>query len=91
MTLCVRVLQDWSIAVQGFLRAAESYRLADMLDSAANAFKEAGSHMIQSDQFSHDDIISVLDECLSLTDRITDPRILGNDFLFKGSTDHLID
>lgn len=74
---CLGVFQDWSLAVQGFLRAAESYRLAAMLDSAAHAFKEAGSHMIQSDQFSHDDIISALTECLSLADQITDMRILG--------------
>lgn len=71
-------LQDWSLAVQGFLRAAESYKVETMLDSAAGALKEAASHMIQSDQFSHDDIIAVLTECLSLTDRITDQRILGN-------------
>lgn len=44
--------------------------------------------MIQSDQYNHDDIISVLEECLSLTDRTSDQRILGNDFLFKGSTIH---
>lgn len=88
--MCVCVLQDWSLAVQGFLRAAESYRVAAMLDSAANAFKEAGSHMIQSDQFSHDDIIGVLTECLSLTSRITDLRILGNVFAFKGLSDRLI-
>lgn len=72
------VLQDWSLAVQGFLRAAESYKVVDMLDSAAAALKEAGNHMIQSDQFSHDDIISVLTQCQSLTDSITDPRTLGN-------------
>ncbi|XP_045898081.1 tetratricopeptide repeat protein 24-like, partial [Micropterus dolomieu] len=81
LSLCV---QDWPLAVQGFLRAAESYRLAAMLDSAAAALKEAGSHMIQSDQFSHNDIIGVLTECLSLTESITDPRILGELYLSVG-------
>ncbi|XP_041798631.1 tetratricopeptide repeat protein 24 isoform X3 [Chelmon rostratus] len=76
--------QDWSLAAQGFLRAAESYRVAAMLDSAAAAFKEAVNHMIQSDRFSRDDINSVLTECLSLTDRITEPRILGELYLSVG-------
>lgn len=71
--------QDWSLAVQGFLRAAESYKMADMLHSAAAALKQAGNHMIQSQQFSSDDITGVLDECLSLTHGISEPRILGND------------
>lgn len=66
------------LAAQGFQRAAESYRMVNMLDCAATALKEAGSHMIQSDQCSQDDITSVLSECLSLTDSITDPRTLGN-------------
>ncbi|XP_054477490.1 tetratricopeptide repeat protein 24 [Anoplopoma fimbria] len=86
MSRCYGTEQDWSLAVQGFLRAAESYRVAAMLDSAAAALKEAGSHMIQSDQFSHDDIINVLTECLSLTDNITDPRILGELYLSVGVT-----
>ncbi|XP_076594178.1 tetratricopeptide repeat protein 24 [Chaetodon auriga] len=84
MSRCYSTVQDWSLAVQGFLRAAESYRVAAMLDSAATAFKEAGSHMIQSDQFSHDDINSALIECLSLTDRIAEPRILGELYLSVG-------
>ncbi|XP_070768242.1 tetratricopeptide repeat protein 24 isoform X2 [Enoplosus armatus] len=84
MSHCYSRVQDWSLAVQGFLRAAESYRMAAMLDSAAAALKEAGSHMIQSAQFSHDDIIGVLTECLSLTDSITDPRILGELYLSVG-------
>uniref|UniRef100_A0A8P4KH40 Tetratricopeptide repeat protein 24 n=2 Tax=Dicentrarchus labrax TaxID=13489 RepID=A0A8P4KH40_DICLA len=84
MGRCYSRLQDWTLAVQGFLRAAESYRIAAMLDSAADAFKEAGSHMIQSDQFSHDDIISALTECLSLMDGLTDLRILGELYLSVG-------
>ncbi|XP_044063972.1 tetratricopeptide repeat protein 24 isoform X2 [Siniperca chuatsi] len=84
MSRCHSRVQDWSLAVQGFLRAAESYRVAAMLDSAAAALKEAGSHMIQSDQFSHDDIIGVLTECLRLTESITDPRILGELYLSVG-------
>ncbi|XP_036931489.1 tetratricopeptide repeat protein 24 isoform X2 [Acanthopagrus latus] len=84
MSRCYSREQDWSLAVQGFLRAAESYKVATMLDSAAGALKEAGSHMIQSDQFSHDDTMAVLTECLSLTDRITDPRILGELYLSVG-------
>lgn len=75
--MCV-VLQDWSWAVQAFLRAAESYRVAAMLDSAATALKEAGIYMVQSEEFNCADITSVLTECLSLTDSIKDPRTLGN-------------
>ncbi|XP_023249447.1 tetratricopeptide repeat protein 24 [Seriola lalandi dorsalis] len=84
MSRCYTRTQDWSLAVQGFLRAAESYRVAAMLDSAAAALKEAGNYMIQSDQFSHDDIIGVLTKCLSLTDSITDPRTLGELYLSVG-------
>nr|XP_046254216.1 tetratricopeptide repeat protein 24 isoform X2 [Scatophagus argus] len=84
MSRCYSREQDWSLAVQGFLRAAESYRVAAMFDSAASAFKEAGSHMMQSDQFSHDDIFNVVTECLSLTDRIKDPKILGELYLSVG-------
>ncbi|XP_041798630.1 tetratricopeptide repeat protein 24 isoform X2 [Chelmon rostratus] len=84
MSRCHSRVQDWSLAAQGFLRAAESYRVAAMLDSAAAAFKEAVNHMIQSDRFSRDDINSVLTECLSLTDRITEPRILGELYLSVG-------
>uniref|UniRef100_A0A3Q1GMJ0 Tetratricopeptide repeat domain 24 n=1 Tax=Acanthochromis polyacanthus TaxID=80966 RepID=A0A3Q1GMJ0_9TELE len=81
---CYSRTQDWSLAVQGFLRAAESYKMAAMLDSAATALKEAGSHMIQSDEFSQDDISAVLTECLSLTDSIGDQRILGELYLSVG-------
>ncbi|XP_071400192.1 tetratricopeptide repeat protein 24-like, partial [Centroberyx affinis] len=84
MSRCYVKLQDWTQAVQGFLRAGESYRVAAMLDSAAIALKEAGSHMVQSDQFSQDDITSVLTECLSLADSVTDPRILGELYLAVG-------
>lgn len=75
---CVMYLQDFSLAAQGFLRAADSYRVAARLDLAAGALSEAGSHMIQSDSFSRDDITGVLAESLSLTGNISEPRILGN-------------
>ncbi|KAI3360701.1 hypothetical protein L3Q82_012852, partial [Scortum barcoo] len=84
MSRCYSRVQDWSRAVQGFQRAAESYRVAAMLDSAAVALKETGRHMVQSDLFSHDDIISVLTECLILTDSIANPRILGELYLSVG-------
>ncbi|XP_041843675.1 tetratricopeptide repeat protein 24 [Melanotaenia boesemani] len=84
MSRCYSRTQDWSLAVQGFQRAAESYRVAAMLDSAATALKEAGIHMIQSDQFSHDDIKGVLAECLSLMDSTTDLRMLGELYLSVG-------
>ncbi|XP_047454731.1 tetratricopeptide repeat protein 24, partial [Mugil cephalus] len=84
MSRCYTRTQDRTLAVQGFLRAAESYSVAAMLDCAAMALKEAGSHMVQSDQFSHDDITSVLTECLSLTDSIDEPRILGELYLSVG-------
>lgn len=76
MSVCVS--QDWALAAQGYLRAAESYRVANMLDYAATALSEAGSHMTQSDQCNQEDIIGVLSECLSLMGSITDPRTLGN-------------
>ncbi|XP_041648793.1 gonadotropin-releasing hormone II receptor-like [Cheilinus undulatus] len=41
--------QDPVQAVQSFRRAAESYHVAAVLDFAAVALKEAGSHMVQSD------------------------------------------
>ncbi|XP_027868883.1 tetratricopeptide repeat protein 24 isoform X11 [Xiphophorus couchianus] len=76
--------QDWPQAVQSFLRAAESYKMASMLDSAAAALKEAGSHMVQLDLSNHDDISSVLTECLSLSSSIRDPSILGELYLSVG-------
>ncbi|XP_026172584.1 tetratricopeptide repeat protein 24 isoform X2 [Mastacembelus armatus] len=84
MSRCYSRTQDWSLAVQGFLRAAESYRVAAMFDFEAAALKEAGNHMIQSEQFSHDDIIRVLTECLTLTDSIKKPRNLGELYLSVG-------
>ncbi|XP_037834095.1 tetratricopeptide repeat protein 24 isoform X2 [Kryptolebias marmoratus] len=84
MARCYSRTKDWSLAVQGFLRAAESYRLAAILDSAAIALKEAASHMVQSDQLSQNDITDVLADCLSLTDSITDQRILGELYLSVG-------
>ncbi|KAM4736449.1 uncharacterized protein ttc24 [Anableps anableps] len=79
-----RRFRDWSLAVQSFLRAAESYKVASMLDSAAAALKDAGSHMIQSDQFDHDNISGVLTECLSLSNSVDDPSILGELYLSVG-------
>ncbi|KAF7645012.1 hypothetical protein LDENG_00212050 [Lucifuga dentata] len=84
MSRCYARRQDWSQAVQGFLRASESYRMEAMLDSAATALKEAGSHMLQSDRFSQDDIINVLTQCLSMADSITDQSILGELYLEVG-------
>ncbi|XP_068178977.1 tetratricopeptide repeat protein 24 [Antennarius striatus] len=84
MGRCHHRTQDWAPAAQAFLRAAESFRLAAMLDSAALALKEAGSVMIQSDQFSRDDIIGVLNDCLSETDRITDAQMQGELYLSVG-------
>ncbi|KAM3613782.1 uncharacterized protein V6R79_005062 [Siganus canaliculatus] len=77
-------VQDWTLAAHGFLRAADSYGVAAMLNSAAEAFREAGSHMIQSARFSHDDITGVLRRCLRLASRVTDPRILGELYLSVG-------
>ncbi|XP_041650318.1 tetratricopeptide repeat protein 24 [Cheilinus undulatus] len=81
---CYSRMQDPVQAVQSFRRAAESYHVAAMLDFAAVALKEAGSHMVQSDQFSNDDIIGVLTECLSLTESISDLGILGELYLSVG-------
>ncbi|XP_026039675.1 tetratricopeptide repeat protein 24 isoform X3 [Astatotilapia calliptera] len=78
MSRCYSRTRDWALAAQGYLRAAESYRVANMLDYAATALSEAGSHMTQSDQCNQEDIIGVLSECLSLMGSITDPRTLGS-------------
>ncbi|KAF6731903.1 Tetratricopeptide repeat protein 24 [Oryzias melastigma] len=78
MSRCYSQMEDWTPAAHGFLRAADSYRVAAMLDSAANALKEAGSHMIRAKQFNQADISCVLGECLNLVNSISDPRILGN-------------
>ncbi|XP_036394578.1 tetratricopeptide repeat protein 24 [Megalops cyprinoides] len=74
---CHLLVQDWAQAAQNFQRAGESYRLAGKLDSAAMALKEAGNHMLQSDDFTEDDIITVLTECLELTVTVKDEEILG--------------
>ncbi|CAI5661396.1 unnamed protein product [Oreochromis niloticus] len=84
MSRCYGRTRDWTLAAQGYLRAAESYRVANMLDYAATALSEAGSHMFQSDQCNQDDIIGVLSECLSLMGSITDPRTLGELYLSVG-------
>ncbi|KAK2845225.1 hypothetical protein Q5P01_011884 [Channa striata] len=86
MGRCYGRTQEWGLAVHGFLRAAESYKVASLLDSAATALNEAGSHMVQSDQFSHDDIVSVLTKCLSLADSIKDTWILGNLYQSVGTS-----
>ena len=51
--------------------------MAGKLDSATMAYKEAGSHMLQSDDFTVDDIITVLTDCLELSNNIKDPEFLG--------------
>lgn len=51
--------------------------MAGKLDSSVTAFKEAGSHMLQSDDFTVDDIITVLTDCLELSNNIKDPQLLG--------------
>ncbi|XP_004572213.2 tetratricopeptide repeat protein 24 isoform X3 [Maylandia zebra] len=84
MSRCYSRTRDWALAAQGYLRAAESYRVANMLDYAATALSEAGSHMTQSDQCNQEDIIGVLSECLSLMGSITDPRTLGELYLSVG-------
>ncbi|CDQ67524.1 unnamed protein product [Oncorhynchus mykiss] len=77
MSHCHLLLKDWTQAAQSFQRAGESYRMAGKLDSATMAYKEAGSHMLQSDDFTTDDIITVLTDCLELSNNIKDPEFLG--------------
>ncbi|XP_012692899.3 tetratricopeptide repeat protein 24, partial [Clupea harengus] len=74
---CHLRMKDCSHAAQVFQRAAESYRVAGRLDSAAVALKEATTHMLQCDSFSSEDIITMLSECLELSVSITDQHILG--------------
>ncbi|XP_023823947.1 tetratricopeptide repeat protein 24 [Salvelinus sp. IW2-2015] len=76
MSHCHLLLKDWIQAAQSFQRAGESYRMAGKLDSAATAFKYAGSHMLQSDDFTMDDIITVLTDCLELSNNIKNPELL---------------
>ncbi|XP_067093436.1 tetratricopeptide repeat protein 24 [Osmerus mordax] len=78
MARCHFLLQEWSLAASSYQRAGESYRVAGKLDTAAMALKEAGSHMLRSDDFTMDDIINVLTECLELSEDIKDPESLGD-------------
>ncbi|XP_047216430.1 tetratricopeptide repeat protein 24 isoform X3 [Girardinichthys multiradiatus] len=84
MGRCYSRIQDWSSAAWSFLRGAESYKVASALDSAAAALKEAGSHMVQSDQFNHNDIKGRLTESLSLSNSVSDPSTLGDLYLSVG-------
>ncbi|XP_056142141.1 tetratricopeptide repeat protein 24 [Lampris incognitus] len=84
MAQCYIQLRDWGQAVRSFLRGGESYKIAGRSDAAAIAHKEAASCMIQSEQFSVDDIISVLAECQVLSDSITDKHTLGELYLSLG-------
>ncbi|KAJ8354658.1 hypothetical protein SKAU_G00222250 [Synaphobranchus kaupii] len=74
---CHLLAQDWTQAAQSLQRAAESYRMAGKLESAAVALKEAGDHMLQSHDFTEEDIIAVLTECLELTVSVMDEETLG--------------
>ncbi|XP_060777823.1 tetratricopeptide repeat protein 24 [Neoarius graeffei] len=69
--------KEWADAAENYLRAAESYKVAGMLASAAVALKDAGNHMLKCDCFSADDVISVLTDCLELSAKITEPATLG--------------
>ena len=51
--------------------------MAGKLESAAVALKEAGDRMLQSDDFTEEDIIAVLTECLELTVSVEDKDTLG--------------
>ncbi|KAJ8290074.1 hypothetical protein GJAV_G00008430 [Gymnothorax javanicus] len=73
---CHQLTQDWTQAAQSLRRAGESYRVAGRLDCAALVLKEAGDHMLQSDDFTEDDIIAVLTECLELTISVKDEDTL---------------
>ncbi|XP_063054724.1 tetratricopeptide repeat protein 24 [Engraulis encrasicolus] len=77
LALCHLHLKDWSQAAQVYQRAAESYRVAGRLDSAALALKEASTHMLESDSFTSDDVISMLSQCLELSVSIKQPDTLG--------------
>ncbi|KAK3551155.1 hypothetical protein QTP70_013898 [Hemibagrus guttatus] len=69
--------KEWTDVTENYLRAAESYKVAGKLASAAVALKDAGNHMLKCDCFSADDVISVLTECLELSAKITEPETLG--------------
>ncbi|KAJ8287967.1 hypothetical protein COCON_G00006260 [Conger conger] len=79
---CHLLTQDWGQAARSLQRAGESYRVAGKLESAAVALKEAGDHMLQSDDFTEEDIIAVLTECLELTISVKDEDTLGK--LYNG-------
>ncbi|XP_055083724.1 tetratricopeptide repeat protein 24 [Periophthalmus magnuspinnatus] len=83
MSRCHALDKEHSLAISGYLRAAESYRVANMQHSAAVALKEAASHMVQAES-SPSDVTKVLSDCLSLTDSITDQSILGELYLSVG-------
>ncbi|XP_062393639.1 tetratricopeptide repeat protein 24 [Sardina pilchardus] len=70
-------MKDWIQAAEVFQRAAESYRVAGRLDSAAVALKQASTHMLQSGSFSSEDVIGVLSQCLELSVSLTDQHTLG--------------
>ncbi|XP_053349875.1 tetratricopeptide repeat protein 24 [Clarias gariepinus] len=80
---CIRLAQchlrrkEWTDAAENYLRAAESYKVAGKLASAAVAMKDAGNHMLKCDCFPSDDVIGVLTECLELSAKITDPETQG--------------
>lgn len=84
MSHCHATGQEFSLAARGYLRAADSYRVANMPQSAAVALKEAAGHMVQSQDFSPSDVTSVLSECLSLSHSITDQTLLAEHFLSVG-------
>ncbi|XP_048116775.1 tetratricopeptide repeat protein 24 isoform X2 [Alosa alosa] len=69
-------MKDWSQAAEVFRRAAESYRVAGRLDSAAVALKQTSTHMLQSESFSSEDVIGALSQCLELSVSLTDQHSL---------------
>ncbi|XP_060726317.1 tetratricopeptide repeat protein 24 [Tachysurus vachellii] len=69
--------KEWTDVAENYLRAAESYKVAGKMASAAVALKDAGNHMLKCDCFSADDVISVLTDCLELSAKITEPETLG--------------
>ncbi|XP_072316877.1 uncharacterized protein [Eucyclogobius newberryi] len=83
MSRCHALDQEHSLAVSGYLRAAESYRVANMPHAAAVALKEAASHMVQS-ELSPTEVTKVLSDCLSLTNSITNQSLLGELYLSVG-------
>ncbi|KAJ8005446.1 hypothetical protein DPEC_G00146730 [Dallia pectoralis] len=77
MSHCHLLLKDWTQAAESLQRAGECYRVAGKMDSAATAFKDAGSYMLQSNDFTMDDIITVLTDSLELCNQIKEPKSLG--------------